>query len=104
MVLRSGDPPSLQGAVREVVLAPPATSRALFRGYTLQSLREGPLLAIPAGAAPPGLLADLGALFPLEEAPPRDQPGADDGPEPWAGDLDLRPELDAEEDNEYLLG
>ena len=103
VVLRVGTPPSLQGAVPEVVLAPPATSRALLPGCTLQPLGDGPLPAFPAGAAPPGLLAALGAFFPVEDAPPRDQPGANDDPEPWAGDLDLGLELDANEDDEYLL-
>ena len=57
VVLSVGTPPSLQGTTPEVVLAPPATSRALFPGFTLPPLGDGPLLAFPAGAAPPGLLA-----------------------------------------------
>ena len=87
----------------EVVLAPPATNQALFPGCTLQPLGEGFLLAFLAGAAPPGLLASLEAFFPVEDAPPLDQPEAHDEPEPWAGDLDLGLELDADEDDEYLL-
>ena len=90
-------------AVPEVVLAPPATSWALFPGFTLQPLGDGPLLAFPAGAAPPGLLAALRAFFPVEEAPPGDLPGEGDGPEPQAGDLDLGLELDAAKDDEYLV-
>ena len=70
VVLNVGALPSLQGAVPEVVLAPPATSRALFPGCTIQPLGEGALLAFPAGAAPPGLLTALGAFFPME-IPPR---------------------------------
>ena len=103
VVLHVGAPPSLQGAVPEVILATPVTSRALFPGCTLHLLGDGPLLAFPAGAAPPGLLAALGGFFPVEEAPPQDQPEANDDPGPWAGDLDLGPELDADEDDEYLL-
>ena len=101
VVLSVGAPPSLQGAVLEVVLALPTTRRALFPGYTLQPLGEGPLLAFPAGAALPGLLAALRAFFLVEEAPPRDQPGEGDGPEPQAGDLDLGLELDADEDDDF---
>ena len=85
VVLHVGARPSVQGAVPEVVLARPATSRALFPGYTLQSLGDGPQLAFPAGAAPPGVLAALGAFFPVDEAPPRDQLEANGDPEPWAG-------------------
>ena len=103
MVLHVGVLPVLQGPVLEVVLDPPATSRELFPGCTHQPLGDGPLLAFPAGAAPPGLLAALGAFFPVEEVPPRDQLEAHDGPEPWAGDLDLDLELDAEEDDKYPL-
>ena len=103
MVLGVGAPPSLHGATPEVVLAPPTTSRALFPGSTLQPLNDGPLLVFPAGTAPPGLLAALGAFVPVEEAPPRDQPGANEDPEPWAGNLDLGLKLDANEDDEYLL-
>ena len=103
VVLSVGAPPSLQGAVPEVVLAPPTTIRALFLGFTLQPLGEGPPLAFPAGAAPPGLLAALGAFFPVEEAPPTDQPGEGDDPEPKASDLDLGVALDANEDDEYFL-
>ena len=102
VVLSVGAPPSLRGAVPEVVLAPPATSRALFPGFTLRPLGDGPLLAFPAGAAPPGLLAALQAFFPVEEAPLGDQPGEGDGPKPQAGDLDLGLELNADEDDEYL--
>ena len=35
VVLSVGAPPSLRGTTPEVVLAPPATSRALFPGFTL---------------------------------------------------------------------
>ena len=103
VVLRVSTPPSLQGTVPEVVLAPHATNPAQIPGYTLQPLGDGPLLAFPAGAAPPGLLAALRAFSPMEQVPPRDQPGVDDGPEPWAGDLDLGLEQDTNEDDEYLL-
>ena len=89
VVLSVGAPPSLQGTIPGVVLAPPATGRALFPGFTLQPLGDGPLLAFPAGAAPPGLLAALRAFFPVEEAPPGDQPGEGKGPEAQAVDLDL---------------
>ena len=61
------------------------------------------MLAFPAGAAPPGLLAALPAFFPLEAAPPGDLPGEGEGPEPQAGDPDLGVELDVDEDDEYLL-
>ena len=40
VVLRVGTPP----LAREVVLAPPATSRSLFPGFTIQPLGDGPLL------------------------------------------------------------
>ena len=103
VVLNVGTLPFLRGAVPEVVLAPPATSRALFPGCTIQPLGEGPLLAFPAGAAPPGLLEALGAFFPVEDAPPQDQPEALDEPGQEADDLDLRQELGADEDDEYLL-
>ena len=62
---------------------------------TLQPLGDGPLLAFPAGAAPPGLLAALQAFFPVEAAPP----GEGEGPEPQAGDLDLGLEFDVDEDD-----
>ena len=103
VVLTVGALPSLRGAVPEVVLAPPATSRALFPGSTIQPLGEGPLLAFPAVAAPPGLLEALGAFFPVEDAPPQDQPEALDEPGQEADDLDLGLELGANEDDEYLL-
>ena len=74
VVLSVGTPPPLQGATPEVVLAPPATCRALFPGFTIQPLGDGPLLAFLAGAAPPGLLAALQAFFPVEAAPPGDLP------------------------------
>ena len=102
-VRNAGALPSLQGAVPEVVLAPPPTGRALFPGCTIKPLAEGPLLAFPASAAPRGLLAALCAFFPVEEAPPQDQTEALDEPEQWAGDLDLGLELDAAEDDEYVL-
>ena len=78
VVLRAEAPPSL-----EVVLAPPTTSRGLFPGFTIQPLGDGPLLAFPAGAAPPQL--------PL--IPPRHQGGGGVGsarsripPPPEGGD------------------
>ena len=86
-----------------VLAPPPATSRALFPGFTLQPLGDGPLLAFTAGAAPPGLLEALQAFFPVEAAPPGDLPGEGEGPEPHAGDPDLGLELDIDEDDEYLL-
>ena len=55
VVLSIGAPPSLQRATPKVLLAPPATCRALFRGFTIQPLGDGPRLAFPLGAAPPGL-------------------------------------------------
>ena len=76
-----GPPPPLQapksfcarlGVNLRIDGPPPMTSRALFPGYTLQPLGEGPMLAFRAGAVSPGLLAALGAFFPVEEAPPRD--------------------------------
>ena len=42
VVLRVGAPPSLQGAAPEVVLAPPATCRALFPGFTIQLVPPPP--------------------------------------------------------------
>ena len=89
MVLSVGTPPSLRGATPEVLLAPPATSRALFPGFPLQLLKDGPLVAFLAGAAPPGLLAALEAFFPVEAAPPGHLPGEGEGPEPKAGNPDL---------------
>ena len=85
VVLRVGPPPSQQGAAPEVFLAPPATSRSLFPGFTIQPLGDGPLLAFPAGAALPGLLAALSAFFPVEEAPQEDHPDGGDGAEPQGG-------------------
>ena len=81
VVLTVGALPSLLGAALEVVLAPLATTRALFPGCTIHPLGEGPLLAFPAGAAPPGLLTSLGGFFPVEEAPPPDKPEPLDEPE-----------------------
>ena len=80
VVLCVGAPPSLQGAVPEVVLAPPTTSRALFPGFTLEPLGDSPLLAFPAGAAPPGLLA--AGLLPRGGGAPEGGPplGARSGP------------------------
>ena len=69
VVLNVGVLPSLRGAVPEEVLAPPATSQGLFPGCTIQPLGEGPLLVFVAGAAPPGLLAALGAFFPWRKRP-----------------------------------
>ena len=105
LVLKVGAPPSLQGATPEVVLAPPATSRALFPGFTIRPLGDGPLLAFPVGAAPPGLLAALQAFFPVEAAPPGDPPEEGEGPEPQTGDpnLGLELDVDVDEDDEYLL-
>ena len=102
VVLGVGTPPSRRGTTPEVVLAPPTTIRALFPGFTLQSLGDQPLLAFPAGAAPPGLLRAQQALFPVEAAPLGDPPGEGEGPEPQAGDLDLGLELDVDEDDKYL--
>ena len=63
-------------------------------------LGDGPLLAFPAGTAPPGLLAALRAFVPVEEAPPGDLPGEGKGPKPQADHLDVGLELDADKDNE----
>ena len=79
VILSGGTPPSLRGTTPEVVLAPPATSRALFPGFTLQPLGDGPLLAFPAGAAPPGLLAALQAFFPMEAVAPGGPAGGGQG-------------------------
>ena len=86
------------------MLATPATSRALFVGFTIQPLGDGPLLAFPAGAAPPGLLAALNALFPVEAAASGDRPDEGDGARPLAVDENLGLELDVDEDDEYLIG
>ena len=86
-----------------LVVAPPATCRALFPGFTLQLLGDGPLLAFSASAQPPGLLAALQAFFPVEVAPPGDLPEEGLGPEPRAGDRHLGWELDIDEDEKYLL-
>ena len=80
-------------------MGPPATCRALFPGFTIEPLRDGPLLASPAGAAPPGLIAALQSLFPVQAAPPGDLPGEGEGPKPQAGDLDLGLELNIDEDD-----
>ena len=103
MVLGVGAPPSLRGTIPEVVVAPPQISWAVFPCLTLQPLGDGPVLPFPAGVAPPGLLAALRAFFPVEEAPPGDLPGEGEGPEPQADDLDQGLELDADEDDRYLL-
>ena len=103
VVLSVGAQPSSQDAVPEVLLALPTCSRALFPGCTLQPLGEGPLVAFPSGAAPPGHLTAPGAFFPMEEAPPRNRPRKGDGPEPQAGHLDLGLGLNADKDDEYLL-
>ena len=95
VVLNVGALPTLRGAVPEVVLALPATSRAVLPGCTIQPLGEGPLLAFPAGAAPPGLLEAMGPFGRVEDAPPQDQPEALDEPEQGADDLDLGLELGA---------
>ena len=42
VVLSISAPPSLRGTVPEAVLAPPVTSQALVRGFTLQPLGMGP--------------------------------------------------------------
>ena len=96
MVLGVSTELSLRGATSEVVLAPPATCQVLFPGFTIQPLDGGPLLAFPAGAAPPSLLAALHALA------RGDLPGEGKGPEPQAGEPDHGVELDVDEDNEYL--
>ena len=83
----------------EVVLTPPAT----FPGYTIQPLGDGPLLALLAGAAPPGLLAALDAFFPVEGAPLGDGLDEGEGDRPQAEDRDLGLELDVDQDDEYLL-
>ena len=103
VVLRVGTPLSPLGTAPEVVLAPPATSRELFPGFTIQPLGDGALLAFPAGAAPPGLLAALKALFPVEEAASRDQLDEGDGAEPLADYQDPGLELDVDEEDGYLL-
>ena len=103
VVLTVAAPSSLQGTIPEVVLASPATSRALFPGFTLRPPGDGPMLAFLAGAAPPGLLAALRTFFLVGEAHPGDLPGEGESPEPQAFDLDLGPELDGEEDGGYLL-
>ena len=59
--------------------------------------------AVPCPCWTPRNLAALGAFFPVGEAPPRDQLEANDDRGPWAGDLDLGLELNADEDDEYLL-
>ena len=69
VLLSVGTPPSLQGATPEVVLAPPATSRALFPGFTLQPLRDGPLLAFPAGAGHPVSSRPCGPSSPWRRRP-----------------------------------
>ena len=53
VVLSVGAPLSLQGATPEVVLAPLAICRALFPGFTIQPLGDGPLLAFPAARRHP---------------------------------------------------
>ena len=103
VLLKVGTPPSLQGATPEVVLALPVTSRALFLGFTIQPLGDGPLFAFPAGAAPLGLLAALQAFFPVDAAPTGDPPEEGEDVKPQTADPDLGLELDVNEDDEYLL-
>ena len=64
VVLSVGAPPSLQGAVPDVVLAPPTTSRALFPGFTHQPLGDGPLLALPVLPPHTPLAAPAGRCAP----------------------------------------
>ena len=101
VVLRVGAPPSLQGQAREVLLAPPATSRLLFVGFTFHPLWDRPVLAYPAAVAPEGLLRALGAFLPV--APTADQPNGGGDEDAQAADQDLGLELDVDEDDEYLL-
>ena len=86
-----------------MVLAPPATSRALFRGFTIHPLGDRPLLAFPASEAPPGLLAALQAFFPVEAASLGDRPEEGGAPEPQVDDSHLGPELYVDEEDKYLL-
>ena len=82
VVVGVGTPSSLQGATPEVVVATPATLRALFPGFTLQPLGDGPLVAFQAGAAPPGVLAVLQAFFAVEAVPPGTNQGRARVPSP----------------------
>ena len=75
----------------------------LLQGFTIPPLEDGPVLAFPAGAAPPGLLAALQAFFPVEATHPAEQPEEGGGPEPQAGDGDLGLKMDVDEDEEDLL-
>ena len=61
------------------------------------------MLALPVGAVPPCRLAAVRAFVPVEEAPRGDVPGEGKVSEPQAVDLDLGLELNADEDDEYLL-
>ena len=79
VVLSLGTPPCLQATTPDVVMAPPATSRAPFPGFTLQPLGDGLVLAFQAGTAPPGLLVALRAFFPVEAAPPVGRAGGGRG-------------------------
>ena len=58
---------------------------------------------VPPPPPVPRLLAALRSSFPVDEAPPGDLLGDGEGPEPQAGDLNRGLELDADEDDEYLL-
>ena len=69
VVLSAGVLPSLHGATPEVVPAPPATCQVLFPSFFLQTLRDGRLLWLLAGAAPPGLVLALQAFFPWRRLP-----------------------------------
>ena len=93
VVLRVGAPPSLQGSTPEVILTPPASAWVLVAGYTIQTLRDGPLPVFLLAAAPPDLLGALDAFFPVEEAPQGDQSDDGDGNDHWAKDQHLGLEL-----------
>ena len=59
VVLSIGTLPSLPGSIPQVVRALPATCLAMFAGFTIQPLGDGPLPALRVGAELPGFLADL---------------------------------------------
>ena len=80
-----------------------ATSRSLFTGFTIQPLRDGPLRAYPAAAAPEGLLHALSAFSPVAEAPAGDPPDGGKDEDALPANQDLGLELDVDEDDEYLL-
>ena len=100
VVLRVGASPSLQGSAPEVVLVPPATSRALLWGYTIQPLGDGPVLPYPAAAAPPSRPGrPLPRCGTTGSGPDEDEAGDLPG-----ANLDQGLEPDVDEDDEYLLG